>query len=483
MSPRTLLAIGLAAALVALVAAYYVYTASWGQGGGPGGQPGEPGMLAAEIARKKREGYATELAEYYAARARYYAGLGMRGEMAAALREAWRAIREAPRAKPVNDTEWLLVGGALGVEREPTAWDFVPLGRVFVEAPGGWLTYPGNDRRWVLSCFIIAVVAETPDGRLVAYQGRLPLSASESLFTPRIYIGGEWHVPKRLVFAGPLCYDQGGRYGGPAVYEHDLTGRFTEYIVYIPSEHLWRHAIVADNGTKLLELEIRGDHVMWISDWRRGLVLHGVYPGVKGFDAWGGFWVLGPANITLRIGGREVRVKGYAVFDRASHRSYPSALQGRRGAPVSFTCMVAWAPGFTMAVSQAVNPSPATPPGPMEHQAKIWVGGREYRLSGYRLEDDDGLQPGVFRLYAAEGGVEVNLTGRVFMYWPPKWPGGKGTWWGSGVPFTWGRAFLRWRGYVAVGGERIPVDAVGVAEMTRAVPGPAPSTGKCGCWG
>ncbi len=476
MSRKPLLALALAAILLALLAACYIYT-------GRRGQSGEPDTLAEDIARRKSEGYATELAEYYAARARYYAALNRRSDAEEAVREAWEALIKAELAAPVNDTDWPLLDGALGIDREPSAWDFVPLGRVFVKAPGGWLTYPRNDRRWVLSCFIIIAVGETADGKLIAYQGRLPLSASEHPFTPRIYVDGEWRIPRRLVFAGPLYYDAGGRYDGPAVYEHDLTGRFTEYIAYIPSRHLWRHAIVADNGTTLLELVIRGKYTMWISDWKKGLVVHGVYPKANGFDAWGGFWVIGPANLTLRLGGREVRASGYAVFDRASHRSYPS-IPKRRGAPVSFTCMAAWAPGFAMAVSQSTNPSPLRPPGPMEHQARIWVNSREYKLSEYKLEDDGGLQPRVFRLYTVgDGRVEVNLTGRVFMYWPPRWLGGEGTWWSSNVAYTWGRAFIRWRGYVIVNGTRVNVDAVGVAEMTRVAQGSAPPSGGCGCWG
>mgnify|MGYP000645612849 CR=1 FL=1 len=267
--------------------------------------------LVAELEKKRKLGYDVLKAEYYLFSARYHYRAGNREKAVRLTLKARELLERAEPLPTLPEREWKAAESNVWVSRVPTVWDFVPVGTVFVRTKSGYLAYPRGDTRWKLSCFIVVAMGQTEDGRVFVYQGRLPLMPEEAPLRPKLYLGGRWLTP-RIVFAGPLYFDEGERFGLPTVYQYDLSGEYMQYLSYDEGRRLWIHAIRSlRSGETLLEIRARAVGVpMWLGEWNGSFPVHGVYPRAKDFDLWGGFWDVGAMNATVSVGGRTYRVKG-----------------------------------------------------------------------------------------------------------------------------------------------------------------------------
>ncbi len=448
--------------------------------------------VMSKVSELRREGYDVLLAEYYVLSAKYLWSNGDEDAAVEALMRA-REVLQSPQPLPeVKEpvTNFSVVPSITNVDRVPSEWDFVPLGKVFVLTREGYLEYPRNDyAAWKLSCFILGAVGRDDRGHLILYQGRLPLKPEEGPFKPKIYVRGKWYVPN-IVFAGPLYYRSGPGY--VEVYEYDLSGKYVETLTYIPDNRTWVHTLGRVGGDIILKIVAKGVGApMWLGEWGKTFLIHGAYPKIKAFDLWAGFWDAGPMNATISIKGHRVRVTGYLIVDRASHRPLPIAGAGyghAGGAPLAFSCMVIWQGNLTIMVTDTHVPKPLNPPTRPEHQVRVNIPSMNFTVvtTNFTLTDDGGLQPSKFRLVAWFKDGYLNITGRVMIYWPPRWPAGKGTWWRSDAGFSWGRAFIRWEGVVLVHGVTVKVSALGMGEFTRYLPKAPCGTSTCpeggGCW-
>ncbi len=419
-------------------------------------------------------GFDTVYAEYLLLSTHYYYVKGNVDKALSLLDEAKRVLenaRKLPENPPIN---YNIVDNTLYVKKIPSTWDFVPIGTVFVLSDRGYLAYPSNDLGWKLSCFIIIAWGKSGDGEWFAYQGRLPLAPWEGVFRPRIFVKGKWHVLD-IVFAGPLYYDNGSRglFKYPTVYEYDLSGKFMEYLTYIPSNRTWIHGIIDVSKNKTLLL-IRAHGIgipMWLGVWNESYLVHGVYSKRKGLDLWAGFWDVGLMTVRVNMGGFNKEYHGVFVFDRASHHVYGLEKAFKdTGAPLSFSCMVIYQDKLVIMVTSTVNPSPWNPDKPFEYQLRINLLDRNITIDAvdFHLEDDGSLQPKVFKLWGYFKNGYFNLTGHVIAYWPSKWPKGHRTWWSNNTVYSWGRAFTKWTGIIVYKNNTIHVNAIGVGEYTRA---------------
>lgn len=448
--------------------------------------------ITSKISELRAEGYDVLLAEYYVLSAKYLWSSGDRDAAVDALLKAEEFLQNPQPLPEVKEpaTNFNVVPSVTDVNRVPSTWDFVPLGKVFVLTKEGYLEYPRNDYvPWKLSCFILGAIGRDGEGHLILYQGRLPMKPEEGPFKPRIYVNGKWYVPN-IVFVGPLYYRSGPGY--VEVYEYDLSGKYVETLTYVPSNRTWIHMLSRVGGETILRITARGEGVpMWLGEWGKTFVIHGAYPRDKGFDLWAGFWDVGAMNASINVRGHEIKVTGYLIVDRASHRRLPIDESERKpagGAPLAFSCMVLRQGGLTIMVTDTHVPKPLNPPTSPEHQVRINVPSLNFTAitTNFTLTDNGGLQPGEFRLVAWFNGGYLNLTGKAVIYWPPRWAIGKETWWRSDAWFSWGRAFIRWEGIVLIHGITIKVSTLGMGEFTRYSTAAPCETSTCpeggGCW-
>ncbi len=447
--------------------------------------------LLGRVEKLRWEGYDVAYIDYLLLSARYSYLRGDKSKAIELLEEAEKLLENTSRLPELPRIEFDIRDNSLDLKKIPTRWDFVPLGTVFVLSNRGYLAYPGNDLGWKLSCFIIIAWGHG-ENEWFAYQGRLPLIAWEGVFRPRVFLGSEWRVLD-MVFAGPLYYDDGsGVFKYPTVYEYDLSGKFMEYITYIPFNRTWIHGIVDTQNNKTILL-IRAHAIgtpMWLGTWNKTYLVHGVYSDSRGLDLWAGFWDFGLATIELSVDGRHLEYKGVFVFDRASHHVYDVGdLHERLGLPLAFSCMVIYQEGLNIMVSMSTNPSPWDPGYPFEHQLRVNLLDENKTIDtvNFTLIDDGLVQPRTFTIYGVFDNGYINITGHVLVYWPPMWPRGHRTWWDSRCEYSWGRAFTQWTGELVVDGKTIEINALGAGEYTRYNP-----TSNCtscnsnqnneGCW-
>ncbi len=400
-----------------------------------------------------------------------------RGEYGDALKLLEMAMETLEKAEKIEPKPWSICESNIMLNSPPEVEDFVPIGVTYIETEDHILQYTPDDPNWVQSCFIIVAVGETQDGEhTLLYQGRLPLTcvpcfeeALPGAFRIRVYVDGEWYYP--ITFVGPMYYDGEGRqFEYPTVYNYDTTGKYIQTLSYNREGREWIHIIrPLEGGGFRLEMHGYARSTFWMGKMEGPYIVHGVYHNNENLDIWGGFWEVG--TMTLKLEMPDVGTytfNGTFLFDRAVHRSYPGV---GRGSVLAFTCLFAHQEEFDLMLSHSVNPSPGDYPS-FQHQAKICFPNRGewYPLLEFNLTDDGKLQPETFHITGVFEAGTVNITGRVFESWPAKWPIGRGTWWDPDGKRTWGRAFISWTGYIILNGQRIEVDAVGVAELTRFQP-------------
>ncbi len=423
------------------------------------------------------QGYDVLYEQYLLLQARYYY---IRGD----YEQAWRLLNEVrdllenPIPSPeIKQRVFKPVSEAINVTRMPTINDFLPIGLVFGLSRRGYLVYPSNDLSWKLSCYIIVAVGRTIDGKLITYQGRFPMMVKENPFKPRISIGNKMYEPN-IVFAGPIYVDNTTKYGGPTIYEYDVSGRYFERLTYLVKERTWIHEIMDLENNKTL-LYIRAKSIgtpMWLGDGYEKMFIHGVYSDTQGFDLWLGFWDMCEMTGMINVDGRVIRFSGFFVFDRASHRPYGTS-QGR-GLPLAFSCIVMYQPGLTILVTNSTNPSPLEPPSSMEHELRINIYDKEamkwitITTTNYTFIDNGGLQPSMFVIASDLGNLKISITGEVIGWWPSKWPMYRGTWWNKEATCSWGRAFIHWTGVIIWNNKEININAIGAGEFTRYSPSP-----------
>ncbi len=435
------------------------------------------------------EGYDVIYAQYLLLSSKYYYLKGNINKAWELLKDASNELDNAVLRPELSQLEFDVMNNTLYINREPTPWDFIPIGTVFALSDKGYLVYPRNDPKWKLSCFIIIAVGKDSYGRYFAYQGRLPLAPWEGRFRPRIFINGEWHVLD-IVFAGPLYYDDGKLFNYPTVYQYDTSGNILQYITYVPDNRTWIHKIIdLEDNRALLSINA---HVisapMWIGEWNSSYIIHGIYAETRDADLWSGFWDICEMEAKLYYMGSIHMYQGFFIFDRASHRVYLSgSAYNVFGPPLSFSCMVIYQDGLNIMISSSVNPSPWNPGYPTEHQIRIYIQDKELTIdiTNFQLYDDGSIQPSKFILYGEFEDGYINLTGEVISYWPTRWIRGHGTWWDKDGVYAWGRAFIHWTGVIVYNDLRIDVNAIGAGEFTRyscISNGDFGDNGEDGCW-
>ena len=450
--------------------------------------------LGYEVLKLRNEGYATVHMEYLLLSAKYHYLHGDISKTLELLNEVSKEL-ESPELLPeLPITEFEVADGYVNITRAPTVEDFVPIGKVFVLTSKGYLDYPRNDPQWKLSCFIMLAIGKSEDGKYFMYQGRLPLKPEEGSFRPRVFIGGKW-VILNITFAGPLYYDDGEKFRYPTVYQYDISGRYMQWISYDPEGRRWFHAIKdLESGTELISIKAKVvSPPTWLGQWGSLYLAHGVYPKRPGVDLWSGFWDICEASMKVTYNGITKEYHGLFVFDRASHRIYgieDIRKAGPLGAPLEFSCMVIYQDNLVITVAYSRNPSTLNLSFPLQHQLRVELLDRNLTLITNDIvfrEFGNELQPSEFHIIAKfNDKTHLDIKGKVVNYWPPRWVGGRGTWWNPKGAFTWGRAFTVWEGGLVINSEYIPVNAVGVGEFTRYSEGQQPEVTTCpldgSCW-
>jgi len=480
-------------AFVIVAASYLAFNIGANDGVAQGNYEDALKELAEKTLKLRSGGYAVTHIEYLILSSRYHYANGDVDKAWEILEEAHKELEDVELLPELPYTEYKVVDNVVDIARIPTAQDFVPLGIVYVKTSKGYIAYPRNDPKWKLSCFIMIAMGTSSSSEVFVYQGRLPLMPEEGSFKPRIFIGGRWVIPN-IVFVGPLYYDEGELYGGPTVYQYDVSGRYFQRVTYIPENREWLHTIEdMEKGSTILE--IRAEAVgtpMWLGEWGNRFIVHGVYAKKSDLDLWGGFWDIGRMVARVSYGGVTKEFTGFFVFDRASHRVYSSesARNVITGAPLAYTCMVIYQDDVTILITHSTNPSPLSMDHNFQHQLRINLLNEGITLSTveFNVSDDGSLQPKVFHLEAVFEGGYLNLTGEVIGHWPSIWPRSKGTWWNPNGVSTCGRAFIHWTGTLTIGDRTIHIDAYGAGEFTRysdqGGTGQMPSpTNGCSCWG
>ncbi len=357
----------------------------------------------------------------------------------------------------------------------PEVEDFVPLGLHYVLDDNNVLHYVQDGTPWRLSCFILVAQGRDGMGRIVAYEGRLPFTG-EGPFRPRLHLDphlglGTTYYVSRTLFGGNLYYfpEGWGTIPFPTVLSKG-TGGSWQCIAYDRANRTWIHVVEARDFSLYMVCRAE-DHTFWISSMDGPWQVHGVLSRVPDYDLWVGFWDHGLFNATLRLAGREIEFSGFFVFDRAIHR-LALGIRGRSsGLPLAFSCMIIKGDDFRIFVSMAKDPSPLHLL-PMEKQMKIIVDDEVFYTSSFELIDfGNPLQPSAFILIGSFHGGKIWLKGHVVAITPQNgWTVERGSWWDRGARCTWGRAYVRWSGYLIIHGRTVYLNGYGIGEFTRFSP-------------
>ena len=371
---------------------------------------------------------------------------------------------------------WPLTESNSSIRDSVTLHDFVPLGIEVIETTGHQLIYPPDDPQWRLSCFILVAMGTTPEGDTIILQERLPLYGYFSERC-RISTNPEWRCLYSV--SSPMYYDDGDSlFPYPTVYVFgeypDSGGECIASISFNESEREWIYMVRPTSGEgDTVEIHCHPRSVpFWMGKVEGPYIIHGAIFNVEDLDIWGGFWELGTCEGRVVLPGRgSWTFEGNFLWDRAYHRVYYSDSVGRAaGAPLAFSCFGIFHSEFDIMITNSVNPSPIDPPVPFQHQGRInfHARGEDFAFTEFTYSDNGGLQPDEHYLTGTFPGGEVNLTGRVFLFYPNTWGVYSSVWWDSTAFRDWGRAFIIWTGTVVLHGDTIYVDdAWGVGEFTR----------------
>lgn len=359
-----------------------------------------------------------------------------------------------------SEKTWQLTESNSWTEDTPTVEDFVPLGIVHTKTEDHILkNLP--DPKWGLQCFIFVGEGKTEDEKhTLIFQGREPIVGS---MQHRIYLDGKWYLLPPTT--APMYFDNEKRlFSYPTVY---TLGETHTSISYDEKGRRWIFRIENPKNKVTFEIEGKARGIpFWMGKPEGPYIIHGVAWNRKDIDTWGGFWDVGTFEAKLSISNKSYTFYGNFLFDRAYHRAYYAP------GPVSlsnFTCMHIYNNDFDLMFSRSINPSPLEIPAPFQHQARINFPniGESFTFDDFEYWDNGTLQPDEFRISGKYEGGEINLTGKVYGFWPEKWKVGKGSWWGEDGKHTWGRAFIKWSGMITLHGETLKIDANGVGEFTR----------------
>jgi len=435
--------------------------------------------------RKRNQGYDLREATLWIKKARkeYFAGNYEKAKEY--LEKAFSALEEVEKMDfsppEIPEKYWEITEKPnTYIEKIPTVRDFVPIGVTYYLDENNILRYiPGYP--WQQSCFIFVAIGKSKEGDTLFYQGRLPF---EGGFAPRININGKY-LRKVPVFKGGMYYYEKGieGYPYPTVLVKGTKG-YKEILSYDEKNQIWYHAIIPpdENGLKIKIVAKALGVPFWMGPQEGPYIIHGAYSGIKDVDAWGGFWVVGKFEGTVKFPYKEEKeFSGYFIFDRATHLAYyaQQKYQGgyyreiicpARGGVVEFSCLVIFDDNFIITLCDSKNPTPVNFPK-FQHQGRInYIFNESYVFNNFVLKSfGEKLQPSSFELKGDFEQGSVDLKGRVIEYWPPKgWGRVKGTWWDPKGKRTWGRAFILWEGEIKFKGKTIKVkEAIGIGEFTR----------------
>jgi len=288
-----------------------------------------------------------------------------------------------------------------------------------------------------------------------------------------------WHA---YGVRGPLYWDGEQRvYPLPTAYS-DSEASYYHSISYDSTQRQYLYKLEPFNGPGV-ELEIQAQArgiPFWIGKPEGAYIIHGACKIKEDVDIWGAYWDVGIMKSDLKLpDGRSYTFYGGFLWDRAYHRVYysDSAAGTGCGAPLSFTALGIQGENVDMMILQSIKPAgcPVQTPVPFQHQGRINFPllGKDFTFDHFTYHDNGGLQPDSHYLSGRYAGGEVNLVGTVFRFWPPQWHPSQGVYWDSTLRYVWGRAFIRWNGFLTLEQDTIWVkDWIGIGEFTRDEPGP-----------
>ncbi len=325
-------------------------------------------------------------------------------------------------------------------------------------------------KSWKLSCFILVGLFKTIDGKLLFYEGRLPLTAYEGSFKPRLHIEGEngkiitYILPR--IFTGPIYFNVSR--DSLLLWQPDISGECIQYLKYGEKDRYYEYKIECPE----FQLFFKGHGVglpMWLGNWNIWII-HGAYAYPRDFDLWSGFWDFIEGNGYVIFNGERIEFSGLLIYDRASHIPlYNTSKKYIKGAPCCFSDVVIYQNNVIIAIAYSKNPTPQETEKPFEHIMRINIidENKSIITTNFTLFTDD-APPRVYKINASLPNGYLYLRGIVLSYFPPKWvKTSRLTWWDLNGHIVWGRAFIKWEGSLVIDGKEYKIDALGVSENTR----------------
>ncbi len=301
-------------------------------------------------------------------------------------------------------------------------------------------------------------IGKTNDGKhTLIFMGGIKIPGDGGM---AVCVDGKWYG---IPFIRRFYYDDGKKYPAPTIYT-DPSGPFILSTTYHYPKPRWTYQVCSRDRRHSLVIDMRTRGIpFWLGKPTGPYVVFGIgHPDAPDtYNVWGGFIWFGSFTAKLKmpeVG--ELTFKGWGVKDREYHRwAGPNPRRGHH--PASYTAIaISQNDGeFDLIIYESFHPLTKevwTHSGRLNFPKR----GLNFAFDDYEYRDDGTVSPKSYWLKGKFEGGEVDLKGQIEFTREHVWE--RGSWRGS---FVW--PYIRWKGTIMVNGEKIEVDTLGLAELSR----------------